>query len=169
MVQHGSETQTADLAAALARIPSGLFVLTLPCPGEAGEPAGPGPLLVSFVQQVGFEPPRIVVALRKDRPIAAALRARDGFVLNVLGQEDGGLLKRFASSRLDPGTAFDGLNVERRAAGVVLCDAVAALECRVADSFDGGDHRLVVADVVAGVRLSDRAPYVHIRRDGLSY
>lgn len=169
MVQHGTDIRPQDRAAALARIPSGLFVLTLPDDACAAATGGRAPLLISFVQQVGFDPPRIVLALRKDRPAAAALGTQDGFVLNILGQEDRGLLKRFASAGSAAESCFDGLSIDRRSAGVVLRDAVAALECQVAGRFDGGDHWLILADVLAGERMSDRPPYVHVRREGLSY
>ena len=48
-------------AQALGRIPSGLFILS------AGTGDQATATLVSFVQQVGFEPPVVVVALRKGR------------------------------------------------------------------------------------------------------
>src|SRR5690606_39471251 len=78
-------------ARALARIPSGLFVL---CAGR--EPPGLA-MLVSFVQQVGFQPPAISVAPNKQRDRALALlRAERPFCLAVIGDGDRPRLARYA-------------------------------------------------------------------------
>src|SRR6266853_6640273 len=74
--------QTGDphknLASALGRIPSGLFILTLARDGvETG-------MLASWVQQCSFEPPQVSVAIRRDREIVALLGEGAAFTLNIL-------------------------------------------------------------------------------------
>ena len=55
------------LAAALGRIPSGLFVLTATSGGaETG-------MLASWVQQCSFDPPQVTVAVNKERDVLDAL------------------------------------------------------------------------------------------------
>jgi flavin reductase (DIM6/NTAB) family NADH-FMN oxidoreductase RutF len=66
--------------------------------------------------------------------------------------------------------AFEGLEVERPGgAPPVLADALAYLECRVADRLPAGDHELFIACVVEGRVLGEGQPMVHVRKSGLHY
>src|SRR5258706_383723 len=57
-----------ELALALGRVPSGLFILTV-CDGqrETG-------MLASWVQQCSFEPPQVSVAVKHGRDLLAVLK-----------------------------------------------------------------------------------------------
>ena len=61
------------LKAALGRIPSGLYVV-----GAVHEGRHLG-MLCSFVEQAGFEPPMISIALGTDRPMRQALEKARSF------------------------------------------------------------------------------------------
>lgn len=154
----------ASLAAALGRIPSGLYVLS----------ARHGPLetgmLASWVQQAGFEPPMVSVALRLGRYVTEWLGAGDPFVLNIVAEHDKALLKHFVRG-FEPGEpAFDGLEILRSSQGVpVLAAALGHLECLPRAHVDSGDHRVFTAEVVGGHAADDRAPFVHLRKSGLRY
>ena len=67
-----------SLAAALGRIPSGLFILTVRHGSK--ETA----MLASWVQQCSFDPPRLTVAIQKGRELLRWLTDDAAFVLNVL-------------------------------------------------------------------------------------
>ncbi len=79
------------LKAALGRIPSGLYAV-----GARHEGRRIG-MLCSFVEQAGFEPPMISLALGTDRPLRSVLEHGGLFSLNILGTEDKRLLAAFAS------------------------------------------------------------------------
>ena len=66
----------------LGRIPSGVFVLTVKSEGRATA------MLASWVQQVGFTPPAICVALGKGRSVAEMIRASDAFALSIIAKDD---------------------------------------------------------------------------------
>ena len=94
----------SDLGAALGRVPSGLFILTVR--GDDGRATG---MLASWVQQAGFEPPMVSVALHKDRYVADWVRAAGRFVLNQVPAGNKTLLRHFGKG-FDPGVpAFEGL------------------------------------------------------------
>lgn len=153
------------IARALARLPSGLFVLT------AGRGAAATGMLASWVQQVGFEPPALIVALKQGRPIERLVRQEGAFCLAVIDERSKELLKHFARG-FEPGEpAFEGVDVEIAANGVPFPRAAHAhLVCRVLGSVDDwSDHAVVCAEVTAGEGNLDVAPLVHVRRNGLSY
>lgn len=155
---------TAALAAALGKVPSGLFILT----ARRGD-AETG-MLASWVQQCSFDPPQVTVAVQRGRPAHALLADGAEFVLNVVGDGRSGYVKHFAKGFDVGDPAFAGLTVERSPAGVaILPDALGHLVCRVAGRADGGDHELVIGRVEGGRLHGDGKPWVHVRKSGLSY
>jgi flavin reductase (DIM6/NTAB) family NADH-FMN oxidoreductase RutF len=152
------------LAQALGRVPSGLFVVTV----RRGEDETG--MLASWVQQCSFEPPQVTVCLRRGRAINAWLSDGAAFAVNVLGEGQTALVRHFGRG-FDPGEpAFTGLLIERPdGAAPVLADALAYLDCRVAGRCVAGDHDVLIGSVVGGRLLRDGAPYVHVRKNGLSY
>ncbi len=158
-------TSGSSLPAALGRIPSGLFIVT--CRTAAGR----GGLLASWVQQAGFEPPMVSVAVRADRPMAGVLAGSGRFVLCQIATESKRLLKAFARPGAAGDDPFEGLPLALEAeGGPVLADAMSYLEAVVTGHLDGGDHRIFLAEVVAGGLIHPEAtPMVHLRKNGLNY
>lgn len=153
-------TAAPDVATALGRIPSGLFVVTWR-EGELDRA-----MLASWVMQAGFAPPAVSVAVAPSRDLLAAIDRGGFFAVSVLTETQRPLLARFGKPTAD---AFAGLAVERTPSGLaVLASAAAWLECRPAARVAHGDHAVVVADVVAGGGTA-ADPLVHVRKNGLRY
>jgi flavin reductase (DIM6/NTAB) family NADH-FMN oxidoreductase RutF len=150
-------------AAALGRIPSGLFVVTA---RRGEEETG---MLASWVQQCSFDPPQLSLAVKKERWLTSWLTTGAAFIVNVLDDTQTDMIVHFGRGFARGEAAFTGLEVERCEAGVVLSDALACLECRVESSVPAGDHDLYVARVVGGRLLNEGHSMVHIRKSGLHY
>jgi flavin reductase (DIM6/NTAB) family NADH-FMN oxidoreductase RutF len=154
-----------DPAAALGRIPSGIFILTT---GRDGRSTG---MLASWVQQAGFDPPMLTVAVRRDRYVAEWIAASGKFTLNQVAAGDKSLLKHFGRG-FEPGDeAFTGIPLrDNSPEGPVLAGAMAFVKAEVAGFIDGGDHRVFLARVVEGRRVDAEAePMIHLRKSGLHY
>lgn len=154
-----------SLAAALGRVPSGLFVLTARNgPQETG-------MLASWVQQCSFEPPQVSVAIRKGRPVLPWLTEDNvPLVVNVLPEGAKRYVAHFGKGVESGEPAFDGLPVDRtHASAPVLTEALAYLECRVAGWADATDHVLFILEVVGGAVLHEGRPATHVRRNGTHY
>jgi flavin reductase (DIM6/NTAB) family NADH-FMN oxidoreductase RutF len=153
-----------QLFAALGRIPSGLFILTV----RHGE-AETG-MLTSWVQQCAFEPPHLSVALKRDRPIFAWLNDGASMTLNILDHSQTDMIAHFGRGFELGEPAFTELEVQRPDGGApVLAEALAYLSCRVVTRVPVGDHVLLLAQVVGGRVLNDSQPMVHIRKSGSHY
>lgn len=151
-------------AAALGRIPSGIFILTV---RRGDEEAA---LLASWVQQASFDPPTVSLAVHKDRPMQGFLAEHALFAINILGEGEQDLYKKFVKGVAPGKDIFSGVKLGERPSGAIfLAGAHAAMECRVRQRVDVGDHFLIVADVLDGCVLSEDRPRVHIRKSGLSY
>ncbi|HWE40842.1 MAG TPA: flavin reductase family protein [Isosphaeraceae bacterium] len=155
----------SPLGQALGRLPSGLFIFTSRHHDRAGG------LLASWVQQAGFDPPMLTVALRHDRPLTAWVAESGAFALSQLADGQKHLIRHFARGFRPDDDPFAGLAVRDDArGGPVLAEALAFLDLEVAGALDGGDHRIVLARVVGGaVFAPDAEPMVHVRRNGFHY
>jgi flavin reductase (DIM6/NTAB) family NADH-FMN oxidoreductase RutF len=153
-----------SLAAALGRIPSGLFVLTA---RRGKDETG---MLASWVQQCSFTPAQIVVAVNEKRSVLEWLKDGAPLAVNILGEGAKELLSHFGKG-FEPGEpAFEGIEVMRHREGApTLPAAHAVLDCRVAGRHSAGDHVLIVARVVAGRVQHEGRPGVHVRRSGAHY
>src|SRR5262249_12493946 len=153
-----------QLAFALGRIPSGLFVLTV----RRGE-AETG-MLASWVQQCSFEPPQITVAVKRGREVLAWLTVGSSFTLNILDASPTDMRVHFGAGFALNEPAFVGLDAEGPdGSAPVLSEALAYLECRVCGRCIAGDHDLLIGQVVRGRVLGEGQPMVHIRKSGLHY
>jgi flavin reductase (DIM6/NTAB) family NADH-FMN oxidoreductase RutF len=151
-------------AAALGRIPSGLFILT------ARRGTLETGMLASWVQQCSFDPPLVMAAIRRGRILESWLGAGDSFVLNVLDDSQTDMIAFFGRG-IDPGeNVFDGLEVERTGEGVaVLSETLAFLDCRVESACPAGDHEILLGRVSDGRMLNEGKPMIHVRKSGLHY
>ncbi len=154
----------ARIAPALGKIASGLYIATAVVHGV---PMG---MLCSFVEQAGFAPPMISIALGLGRPLATALQGDGMFGLHILNKENNALLKAFA--RGDNPTAFAELPRVENAFGIPqFADAWAFLTCKVARHVAAGDHTVFIAEVLDGALQQEGAhePMIRVRRDGFGY
>jgi flavin reductase (DIM6/NTAB) family NADH-FMN oxidoreductase RutF len=152
------------LAAALGRVPSGLFIVTA---RHGDSETG---MLASWVQQCSFDPPMVTAAVRRGRDVLDWLKLGAAFTVNVLEEDSTEMLVHFGRGFPLGTPAFEGLEVHRPGgAPPVLKDALVYLECRVESRRATGDHELLVGRVVAGAVQGDGRPMVHVRKSGLHY
>jgi len=161
-------------AAALGRIPSGLFVVTWRA-RENDADATDRAMLASWIMQGGFVPPLITIAVGTSRDLLSTIDQCDPFVVNVLGESQRSLVGRFGKPAAPGEDPFAGLAVNRSPSGTALIpDAIAWLECQAVTQAGGGggpmgDHVIILARVLAAGTGPEQAPLVHVRRNGLRY
>ena len=144
----------ADLDRALARLTTGIYVLTV----SGGEVAHG--MSSSWVTQVSGSPPLVAMAVDVAHRTHAALVTSGCFVLNVVGRQSKHLEDYFYSpaargdDNLRPIAHHPGPN-----GCPVLDDALAWLACRVRARYPAGDHSLFIAEVdAAAVATPDDEP-----------
>jgi 3-hydroxy-9,10-secoandrosta-1,3,5(10)-triene-9,17-dione monooxygenase reductase component len=149
----------------LGKVPSGVYILTAAHGGKTHA------MLASWVQQAAFDPPTVSVALAKDRPIYPLIRESKRLALSILGEHDTQLMKKYARG-IDPGRdAFEGMSTVKSPHGIpCLADALGWIECRVISVCEfGGDHDLILGEVVAAELLKEGLPFKHSRGNGFHY
>jgi flavin reductase (DIM6/NTAB) family NADH-FMN oxidoreductase RutF len=156
----------AALATALARIPSGLFIVTW------RDDDGDHGMLASWVMQAGFSPPALTLAVATGRDLLAAVDRDVRFVVNILGESQRPLLARFGKPAAAGESPFVGLDVRSAPGGApVLGGSAGWLECRSLGRVGGigTDHAVVLAEVLAAGAPETEGPLVHVRKNGLRY
>jgi flavin reductase (DIM6/NTAB) family NADH-FMN oxidoreductase RutF len=175
--QPTSQNEPADAeatAAALGRIPSGLFVVTWRARENEAD-ATDRAMLASWIMQGGFVPPLITIAVGATRDLLAAIDQCTPFVVNVLGESQRSLVGRFGKPAGPGEDPFAGLAVDRSPSGAaVIPDAIAWLECQAVTQAGGsggqmGDHVIILARVLAAGTGPEQPPLVHVRKNGLRY
>ena len=149
----------------LGKIPSGLYIATSTIDGQN---VG---MLSSFIEQAGFEPPTITIAVQPGRRLADALEQDDAHLgINVLGESCGGQLMKpfFDTEDTDP---FVSLGLVENDYGLPqLTEAMAFLACKVTGKLSVGDHIVYAAEVLDGeLQDSNDKPMIRVRPNGFSY
>jgi flavin reductase (DIM6/NTAB) family NADH-FMN oxidoreductase RutF len=163
-MSEAGQDETKSLAAALGRVPSGLFILTA---RHGHHDTG---MLASWVQQCSFDPPQVTAAFAKDRWVLDWLTDGAAFAVNVLGEGQKALLAHFGKGFGRGEPEFEGLEVRPSgAAAPALLAAHAFLDCRVAGRVPVGDHVLVIGRVVGGEVLHEARSATHVRKSGAHY
>jgi len=130
----------------------GIYVVTV------GLEGGATALTASWVSQVSFDPPLVMVAIGRERFCNRVLREGGKFTVNVLAEDQAGLAGEFARDETGDRLA-DVPVVEPQTTGApVLADALAYLDCEVAEFFEPGDHTLFVGKVLGGAVLREGKP-----------
>ena len=157
----------AKVGPALGRVPSGVFIVTV---NSGGKNDG---MMASWISQAGFEPPSLVVAVNKSRPIAEALKIGAKFGVNVLSKRNMDIFKAFAKPHqgAEADTRFDNIALVESVGDVpVFQEAVSYMVATVKSVTDASDHLIVLGEIVDGelLNLADE-PMVHLRKDGFQY
>lgn len=160
------DSETEATAQAVGRILGSLCVLT-----TQKEDVRSG-MLASWVSQATFNPPGISVAVARDRAVESLLHQGDRFVLNVLGEDKNLAIQKHFLKPFSPGAdRLEGIESSPSDQGhPILAEAIAWLECRVANRMECGDHWLVYAVVESGqVQDPEVRTAIHHRKSGSYY
>lgn len=167
-IVYDKETRQA-IGRALGRFPQSLYVMT-----SAFEHRQRG-VLVSWVQQASFEPPMVLVALRKGRDIVPLIHDAHAFALCQVADDDKLTLKKFAENPKTGHRADDdpltGIECCRKATGSpIIKKSLSFLDCELIRHIDiDGDHDLYVGLIRDGGVLHDGQATVHFRENGFKY
>ena len=139
----------------LGSFASGVTVVTTR--DATGQPKG---MTVSAFCSVSLDPPLVLVCIDLKAECHPDLQAGRRFAVNILGQGQAEVSRRFATKDLD---RFAGVAVRQGAMGLPLLeDAIATLECRVLREHPAGDHTIFVGEVEAA-QVRSEAPLLHCR------
>jgi flavin reductase (DIM6/NTAB) family NADH-FMN oxidoreductase RutF len=122
------------------------------------EPAG---LTVNSFTSVSLDPPLLLVCLHKEAASAAALIAAEHFAINVLQTHQQPASISFSTRGED---RFGSTPWSRGEAGApILKDSLCVFECERYAVYDGGDHHILVGEVIKASFDASLDPLLYFR------
>jgi flavin reductase (DIM6/NTAB) family NADH-FMN oxidoreductase RutF len=156
----------SDFRATMARFASGVTVVTTTLDQSYFG------LTVSAFCSVSLTPPLILVSLDLTSQTFPIIRQSGVFAVNILAQEQEPLALRFASKDQQRKTFADiPLRVGETGAPL-FAESLARIECRLAGMYPGGDHALMLGEVVhvdASAASLAKAPLLYYRSSFLLF
>ena len=132
----------SQMAEAFRRIPYGIYVLTTRRGTEACA------MIVSWVSQVSYSPPLVMVALRQNRPALPAIRESGLFSLSLLRRAQKVWVEDF-KGLTSPGRTSDFFHPAGGEGPPGIKGASASWVCRLVSQMEAGDHILVIGEVLS--------------------
>ena len=149
-------TETA-FRGVMGRFATGVTVMTARADGV------PHGMTANAVSSVSLDPTLVLVCVDRGTVMAERVGRAGTFALSLLAADQAELSNRFADpDRPDGDPQFAGVEIITAATGApILEDALAWLDCRVWATYDGGDHVIVVGEVVDLAETSEASPLVY--------
>jgi flavin reductase ActVB len=142
---------------AMARFASGVTVVLT----RNGDGAFVG-FTASAFSSLSLNPPLLLVCLQKDADCYAAFMEAREFALSILARGQSAIATRFATKAIDK--LKDTPTVSGPATGLPLVEGASAhLECRIHELVNGGDHTILIGEVIRADTL-EAEPLLHFNR-----
>jgi 4-hydroxyphenylacetate 3-hydroxylase, reductase component len=143
------------LKQAMRVYPQGVTVVT------TGGRQGPRGITVSSFTSVSLDPPLVLVSIAKGSALHDTFRDARSFAVNFLADDQKSVSDRFAG-RVNLPDRFEGLKFREGVSGSPIIEGVrAVLECRSWKVYDGGDHSMIVGEVLAAKAFNSKRPLVY--------
>ncbi len=115
----------------------------------------------SAVSSLSLEPPMLLICLNTTSDTQTAILTSGVFAVNILTAQQGDVAYQFAKKGPDK---FLGVSVVRGASGIpLIADALAHLECEVAETVTGGTHTVFLGLVRHASAAEAGAPLTYFR------
>lgn len=140
------------LRQAFSLFPTGVVAV---CALVDGHPVG---LAANSFNSVSLDPPLVSLCVARSSNTWPLLAGRPRLGLSVLGSHQEALCRKLASRH---GNRFEGAAWHASNDGAVLMDGAALwLECTISAKFDGGDHEIILLDVLDTDVFTEVTPLV---------
>ena len=111
-------------------------------------------LTANAFMSLSLNPPLVLISVDKGAQCYACFEPPNCFTVNFLAEGQEEISKRFATKGIDK---FSGLKWRPGRNGAAIIDGViGAVECRITQCHDGGDHTIVVGEILNVSAAGDR-------------
>lgn len=118
-------------------------------------------ITVSSFTSISLNPPLVMISISKTSWLNGIFTNSEYFAVNLLAEDQKSVSDRFAG-REGVEERFRGIKFTVTEKGSPIIHGVRAyLECKRWNIYDGGDHSIIVGEVVDGRKLSNRQPLAY--------
>lgn len=139
---------------AIAHLATGVTVITTT---HEGRPAG---MTASAVCSLSLDPVLLLVCIHNRLPTHEAIEGSRRFAVNIIGEGDDELARRFAQPADDK---FSGVPLVAGSDPPILEQAIASFVCEVDERLPGGDHSIFIGRVLGCAATPGRKPLLYFR------
>jgi len=116
-------------------------------------------MTANAICSLSLEPLQLLVCVDRESNCYRQMQGAEAFGLSILASDQEEISNTFARTTAPEAGSLLGVAFRQGCLSEPLIEnALAHLECRIAERIDGGDHIIVIGDVVAGERLRDAEP-----------
>jgi flavin reductase ActVB len=143
---------------AMAQFASGVTIVT-----TVQADGVPKAFTASAFSSLSLDPSLILVCLDRKADSHPAFERAEHFTVSILAEGQADTALRFAKSG---GDKFGGFEVEQGSVtGMpIIPGALVHLECRMHDRLPGGDHTILIGEVLSAETYAERPPLLHHNR-----
>ncbi len=140
----------------MSRFPTGVCVIT--CKDNAGNNLG---ITVNSFNSVSLNPPLILWSINKNTHSADVFTHAENFVVNILADNQSAISNQFASRIED---RFNNIEYHSGINNMPILNGVSAyLQCKKWQVYDGGDHDIIIGEVVDSHTNEDKNSIVYYK------
>jgi 4-hydroxyphenylacetate 3-hydroxylase, reductase component len=130
-----------ELRRVMGHFATGVTVITTK--DKDGNPNG---LTANAFMSLSLNPPLVVISVDKSATCYGCFERQNGFTVNFLSEDQEEISRRFATKGVDK---FADLKWRSGTNGAAIIDGVLGyVECKITECHDGGDHSIVVGEIV---------------------
>jgi flavin reductase (DIM6/NTAB) family NADH-FMN oxidoreductase RutF len=138
-----------ELRNVMGNFATGVTIITTK--DTTGKPFG---LTANAFSSLSLDPPLLLICVDKKVDCYACFEETKVFGVNFLSEDQDQLSTRFATKGIEK---FEGVPYTLGELGVALLDgAVAHIECKLINAYEGGDHTIYIGEIQNATVLSDR-------------
>lgn len=133
--------EAQELRRVLGHFATGVTVITTK--DKEGAPNG---LTANAFMSLSLNPPLVLISVDKGATCYSCFELQNGFTVNFLSEAQEEISRRFATKGADK---FAGLNWRAGSNGAAIIEgSLGYVECKITQCHDGGDHTIVVGEIV---------------------
>ena len=118
-------------------------------------------LTINSFNSVSLEPPLILFSIARQAYSLQQLLQTGHFAVNVLSASQQGLAERFAQALSNK---WEGVEYAMTASGCpYFANVLGVFDCRIRNDYDGGDHIILVSEVVSLRVSAQHMPLLYYR------
>lgn len=141
--------EVQELRRVMGHFATGVTVITTK--DKDGAPQG---LTANAFMSLSLNPPLVIISVDKGATCYNCFATGNGYTVNFLSENQEEVSKRFATKGIDK---FAGLGWREGENGAAIIDgALGHVECRITQAYDGGDHTIVVGEILNAAANGER-------------
>jgi flavin reductase (DIM6/NTAB) family NADH-FMN oxidoreductase RutF len=138
-----------ELRRIMGHFATGVTVITIT--NQDGTPTG---LTANAFMSLSLNPPLVLISVDKGATCYACFELKNGFTVNFLSEDQEEISRRFATKGADK---FANLKWRAGSNGAAIIEgALGYVECKITECHEGGDHTIVVGEIVAAGATGER-------------